>query len=177
MRNPVPIFMEEVKMPKKTKKQMTLLGVGPRFAIISCICAIIIYVLDLNWIPNLSIILPRTFSLNFGILLVVIGFPLLLIPGLTIDKYFSKGKLATKGVYAYIRHPIYGSWIVFIIPGIVLIVNSLLGLTIPIFMYVAFRILIVEEEKYLEEKFGEEYYEYRKKVGGILPKFRSIFKI
>jgi len=114
--------------------------------------------------------------LIFGILLVIIGLPIFLIPGITIDKYFNKGKLATKGIYGYFRHPIYGSWIVFIVPGIVLIVNSLLGLTVPIFIYIAFKILIVEEEKYLEDKFGEEYFEYKRKVGAIFPKFRNIFK-
>jgi protein-S-isoprenylcysteine O-methyltransferase Ste14 len=85
--------------------------------------------------------------------------------------------LATKGVYAYFRHPIYGSWIVFIIPGIVLIVNSLIGLTIPVFMYIVFKTTIGEEDKYLEEKFGEEYDEYKRKVGSLFPKFWKAFKL
>jgi protein-S-isoprenylcysteine O-methyltransferase Ste14 len=104
------------------------------------------------------------------------GAPIFIISGFTLHKYFDEGKLITKGVYAYFRHPIYGSWIVFIIPGIVLILNSLLGLTIPFVMYAIFKILVAEEEIYLEEKFGDQYFEYKRKVGGIFPKFRSVFR-
>ena len=49
--------------------------------------------------------------------------------------------------------------------------NSLIGLTVPIFMYLVFKIFIVEEDKYLEDKFGEEFLKYKKRVGEIFPKF------
>jgi len=54
--------------------------------------------------------------------------------------------------------------------------NSLIGLTIPVFMYVVFKILIVEEDKYLEDRFGEEFFKYKKRVGEIFPKLWAIFK-
>jgi protein-S-isoprenylcysteine O-methyltransferase Ste14 len=158
------------------KKQMTRLGVGPRFTIISVGYVIIIVILNLIWLPNLSIPLPRTFTQILGILLVIMGVPIFFIAGFILHKYFDEGKLITKGVYAYFRHPIYGSWIVFIVPGIILILNSLLGLTIPFVMYAIFKILIAEEEIYLEEKFGDQYFEYKRKVGGIFPKLRTIFR-
>jgi len=158
------------------KKQMTLLGVGLKFAIISCIYTAVILALHFLWVPHLSVPIPRVFTQIFGIVLLITGVTIYLISGLSIHKYFNDGKLATKGVYAYFRHPIYGSWIVFIIPGVVLLINSLIGLTIPIFMYVVFKILIVEEDKYLEEKFGEEFFNYKKRVGEIFPKLWTIFK-
>jgi len=163
-------------LAKKTKKQMTDRGVGPIFTIISGIYTAIIFIIHFVWLPHLSLPLPRLISLIIGIFLVIIGLPIFILPGIVIDKYFNEGKLATEGVYAYLRHPIYGSWIVFIMPGIVFIIDSLLGLTIPFFMYFVFRILIVEEENYLEEKFGDEYFEYQKKVGSIFPKLMSILK-
>lgn len=155
---------------------MTRLGVGPRFTVISITYVIIIFAINLIWLPNLSIPLPRTFSQIFGILLVIMGVPIFFMAGFTLHKYFDEGKLIKKGVYSYFRHPIYGSWIVFIVPGIVLILNSLLGLTIPFVMYAIFKILIAEEEIYLEEKFGDQYFEYKRKVGGIFPKVRTIFR-
>jgi len=155
---------------------MTLLGVGLKFAIISCIYTAVILALHFLWVPHLSVPIPRVFTQIFGIVLLITGVTIYLISGLSIHKYFNDGKLATKGVYAYFRHPIYGSWIVFIIPGVVLLINSLIGLTIPIFMYVVFKILIVEEDKYLEEKFGEEFFNYKKRVGEIFPKLWTIFK-
>ena len=155
---------------------MTLIGVGLKFAIVSIFFTVIIFAIHFLWMSHLSIPVPRFFSLTFGILLVILGVPIYLVSGLTIHKYFNGGILATKGIYGSFRHPIYGSWIVFIVPGIVLIINSLIGLTVPFFMYVVFKILIGDEEKYLEEKFGEEFFKYRKKVGEIFPKFWTIFR-
>lgn len=91
----------------------------------------------------------RVISLIMGLLLIALGIPVYLISGLTIHKYFNTGKLATNGIYAYFRHPIYGAWIVFIVPGIVFAINSLLGMTIPFFMYAVFKVLIVREDNYL----------------------------
>ena len=155
---------------------MTLIGEGLKFTIISCIYMAAVLALHFVWMSHLSIPVPRIFSLIFGILFIVIGVPLYLISGSTIHKYFNEGKLATRGIYGFIRHPVYGSWIVFIVPGIILIIDSLIGLTVPIFMYVVFKILIVEEDEYLEDKFGEEFYEYKKRVGEIFPKIHNIFR-
>ena len=112
-------------------------------------------------------------ALILGIGLIVIGIPVFLVPGLTIDRYFERGELATKGLYSYIRHPIYGSWIVFIVPGAVFLSNSLIGFLIPILMYAVFKIFIPEEDRYLEEKFGQRFLDYKKNVGAVFPKFKG----
>jgi protein-S-isoprenylcysteine O-methyltransferase Ste14 len=54
--------------------------------------------------------------------------------------------------------------------------NSLLGLTVPFFMYGVFKVMIKEEEEYLEDKFGEAYFEYKRKVGSIFPKIITFFR-
>lgn len=163
-------------MSKTKKKQMTVLGVGLKFAIISIFFAAIIFAVHFLWMSHLTIPIPRIVTQVLGILLVIIGVPVYLISGLSIHRYFYDGQLATKGIYGYFRHPIYGAWIVFIVPGIVLLINSLIGLTVPVFMYGVFKIFIREEDKYLEEKFGEEFFEYRKRVGEVFPKFRTILR-
>jgi protein-S-isoprenylcysteine O-methyltransferase Ste14 len=157
------------------KQPMTQWGVGPKFTVVALIMASLVFTIHYVWLAHLKIPLPRTLTLILGIVLVIIGIPVFLVPGLTIGRSFEQGELATKGVYSYIRHPIYGSWIVFFIPGIVFLLNSLIGLLIPIFMYAVFKIFIVEEERYLGEKFGQKYIEYKKNVGSIFPKFKSIF--
>ncbi len=156
---------------------MTLLGVGLKFALISVVYTFIIINLHFMWTPHLTFPIPRLLTLVFGGLLLIIGIPIYLTAGLSIHKYFHDEKLATTGIYAYFRHPIYGSFIVFIIPGIVLLLNSLIGLSIPIFMYVLFKILIVKEDKYLEERFGEEFFEYKNRVGEIFPKLSTLFRL
>lgn len=163
-------------MPKTKKKQMTLLGVGLKFAIISVLFSAIILTVHFLWMSHITFPIPRIVTQVLGVILLIIGIPIYLISGLSIHKYFHDSQLATKGIYGYFRHPIYGSWIVFIIPGAVLLINSLIGLTVPVFMYGVFKILIGKEDRYLEDKFGEEFFEYRNRVGEIFPKFRTIFR-
>ncbi len=112
-------------MPKQKKKRMTLIGIGLKFTMISCIYMASVLGVHFLWLSHLTIPIPRALSLVFGILFVIIGMPVYLIA----------------------------------------------GLTVPIFMYVVFKIFIVEEDKYLEDKFGEEFLKYKKRVGEIFPKF------
>jgi protein-S-isoprenylcysteine O-methyltransferase Ste14 len=157
------------------KQQMTRWGVGPKFTFVSLAIAILVFTIHFVWLAHIKFPLPQTLTLILGIVLVIIGIPIYLVPGLTIDRYFKKGELATRGVYSYIRHPIYGSWIVFIIPGLVLLLNSLIGMLVPILMYAGFKIFIVEEDRYLEEKFGQKFVEYKRNVGAVFPKVKSVF--
>ncbi len=152
-------------------KPMTRWGIGPQFTIISLIYAAIVLVIQNTLLPELRFIIYSTrINKIIGIVLMHIGFIIFLIPAFTIDKYFSEGKLCTKGVYAYLRHPIYAAWISFIVPGFVIFRGSVLGITIPIFMYIIFRALIPVEEKYLLDRFGDEYREYKSKVWAVFPK-------
>jgi protein-S-isoprenylcysteine O-methyltransferase Ste14 len=150
---------------------MTRWGVGPKFAIISLIYAAIIFTIqDIVFSGVRFVIYSTLINLILGILLIAIGLIIFFIPAFTIDKYFCEGKLCKKGVYAYLRHPIYASWISFVVPGVVILRGSILGITIPISMYLIFRAFIQIEEKYLIEKFGDEYIEYKSRVWAVFPK-------
>ncbi len=152
-------------------KQMTRWGIGPKFTIISLIYTAIVFAIQNTIFSEFRFVIYSTLiNKILGIVLMLIGFIIFLIPAFTIDKYFYEGKLCTKGIYAYLRHPIYASWISFIVPGIVILRGSTLGITIPIFMYIIFRALIPVEEKYLMDKFGDEYLEYQSKVWAVFPK-------
>ncbi len=61
-------------------------------------------------------------------------------------------------------NPIYSSSIVFVIPGISLVLNWWPVLLTSVVMYVAQRMFIHAEDNALREKFGRQYEEYRKKV-------------
>ena len=83
---------------------------------------------------------------------------------------YRRGELCTHGVYALMRHPMYGAWIVFIVPGVVVALGSVCGLSVPIWMVVVFRLLIGGEERWLEARFGEAYRAYRRRVGMLGPR-------
>ncbi|OGJ20572.1 hypothetical protein A3K73_05300 [Candidatus Pacearchaeota archaeon RBG_13_36_9] len=151
-------------------KNITRWGIGPRFALFSIIYAAIIVFIGINYL-NTNIPIDSKILFFVGVVLIIMDILVYSLSVRRVMKAFGEGRLETKGIYKYARHPIYASWIVFIIPGTMLIYGKWLGLTIPIFMYLVFRILIGKEEKMLEERFGRKYLEYKKKTGSIFPKF------
>lgn len=55
--------------------------------------------------------------------------------------------------------------------------DRVLGISVPFVMYAIFRILIVKEEQFLENKFGQEYLQYKKEVNGVLPTLTKFLKM
>jgi protein-S-isoprenylcysteine O-methyltransferase Ste14 len=82
----------------------------------------------------------------------------------TFLRAWSEGQLATQGPFAVMPDPIYGSFIVFVIPGISWVLNWWPILLTSVVMFVALRIFIHEEDKTMRKKFGRQYEEYRQKV-------------
>ena len=79
-------------------------------------------------------------------------------------------KLVTRGPYRYVRNPSYlGYFLMFL--GLFLVWSNVFTvfpfLAIPGYYRVA-----VDEERFLERRFGEAYAEYRKKTGRFIPKIR-----
>jgi protein-S-isoprenylcysteine O-methyltransferase Ste14 len=148
---------------------MTRWGVGPRFATFSLIAAFIAIAFNYVYFPWL-IIHHSTPVLLTGIILILMGVLIFFIATYQVHRAFSAGRLVTGGVYGYIRHPVYAVWILFFVPGLFLITGIVFLIFMPFFMYGLFKILIVREEVYLEQKFGEQYVEYKKRVNAIIPK-------
>jgi len=123
------------------------------------------------YFPNLSLSYNPV-SFWFGIVVILIGIAILFKAAVQVHRGFDLGKLVTDGVYAYVRHPVYAVWILFIAPGLFLATGALFLIALPFLMYAVFRTLIVEEDEYLKQKFGQEFTDYTKKVNSIIPKLR-----
>jgi protein-S-isoprenylcysteine O-methyltransferase Ste14 len=106
---------------------------------------------------------------TIGIILILIGISFDIVAIVTVMRAFNKGTLITKGIFGICRHPVYAGWVVFIVPGIVLLVNSWIALSIPLVMYFFLRILVIKEDTYLEKTFGNEYHIYKKRIPAVLP--------
>ena len=153
-----------------TKKKMTHFGVGPRWVLISLLSCAPFIALRFLFPDAVAIpFVPRPWVIGIGIAMLAIGLPLCCAALVRLAKGFPRGELFTSGPYALCRHPIYASWIVFNVPGIVLIANNWTGLLAPIPMYIALRILVREEEEWLERTFGDAYREYRGRVNAVSP--------
>lgn len=80
-----------------------------------------------------------------------------------------KHELITRGIYRLIRHPMYASQWILAIAQPLLLQNWLVGFT-NLIVFIPFYFLRVQaEEKMMLDSFGEEYREYMKKTGRVLP--------
>lgn len=160
-------------------KSMTVWGVGLKFAALSSLYFVLTLVAHWVWYPRFAIqAVPYGLLAIVGAILLAIGVPIWVAAAKAIDAAFEGELLATQGVYGLCRHPLYGNTIFFTIPGILLFFRSWLVLTVPVFMYVLFKLLIGTEERYLAAKFGPAYERYKSQVGAVLPrlwKLRSSF--
>ena len=152
--------------------RMTFWGVGPKLVGTGIIYSILVALIHRFYLSNLVLPISNLIALLAGISLIITGLLIWLVPAMTIKRSFDQGKLLTTGIYGYIRHPLYSGIILFITTGVVVITKSVIGLSIPILLAILFYIWIKEEDDYLEERFGEEFIEYKKRVGALLPKIK-----
>jgi len=138
------------------------------------------------WFLFITLPLDAILSINFLYTPLEIVGPVLSVTGLVIistgtfiacwgrisrgKRAFSWGiplKLETSGMYRYIRHPLYSSYI-FYFAGFVLVLQSLIVIPILAGIWGYYK-LSVYEEGILIEYFGEEYEKYRAKTGRFFP--------
>jgi protein-S-isoprenylcysteine O-methyltransferase Ste14 len=140
------------------------------------------------WIVGVLIVIQLFFNIpilsidtnlpiqEIGFLLVVLGLGLCIVARKQLDTNWAnaweyqikkKHELVTRGVYAYIRHPIY-TGIVTAVIGAELVAESYLSIIFFSFFLVSYA-QAKKEEKILEEHFGKEYQQYRKRSKMLIP--------
>jgi protein-S-isoprenylcysteine O-methyltransferase Ste14 len=120
-------------------------------------------------------------SLILGILLIILGW---LFANWTVKVQYALGKgtpipfiatqrLVIKGPYKYCRNPMtLGTMMVYL--GVAIWLGSLSGLALALIYPVGILIYIkLIEEKELEDRFGSEYVEYKKKTPFLIPRLRK----
>jgi len=139
-------------------------GVGRKIVAPMFVTLIITALISYAYRPMFNYPVPVEWTLALGVLFLVIGVPFWLLAARTFLRAWSQAQLATRGPFTVMPDPIYGSFIVFVIPGISLVSNWWPILLTSVVMFVALRIFIHEEDDALREQFGLQYEEYRKKV-------------
>ena len=86
-----------------------------------------------------------------------------------IDITIKSNRLETGGVYALVRNPIYSAFL-FICIGALLFCRNWYVLILPPLFWVYLTVFMkLTEEKWLSERFGEEYKAYSKRVNRLIP--------
>jgi protein-S-isoprenylcysteine O-methyltransferase Ste14 len=83
----------------------------------------------------------------------------------------SKEMLVTDGVYKRVRHPMYAAHVLWGMAQILLLPNLIAGLLALLLNFAVMSLRIPREERALLEEFGDEYSQYMKITGRIIPKF------
>lgn len=148
---------------------MTRWGIGPIYAAASLISVAILSRINISLLPIL--IMPyNPFVFVLGVGLIGVGVLILVIALVQVHSAFNSRRLVTGGVYAYMRDPVYAVWILFIVPGFILVTGMMLLTIVPFIMYSLLRALIGREEAYMELTFGKEYLDYKIRVNSVVPK-------
>ncbi|MCJ7579031.1 MAG: isoprenylcysteine carboxylmethyltransferase family protein [Candidatus Aminicenantes bacterium] len=74
-----------------------------------------------------------------------------------------------KELYSFIRHPMYMAMILFYV-ALIVATMSLLSLVLGILIFLFYNYIAAHEEKLLENKLGQDYVEYKKKVPRWFPR-------
>jgi len=149
---------------------MTRWGIGPKFGTITLVYALAAAYMT-HRRPDLFgiAIVSDTFLLVAGALLICWGTWVYIRALRVLNRALSEGQMATTGPFAHVRHPIYASWLLLLLPGGALMCRSWLVLTATAVGYASFRVLIPREEAAVEAKYGEDYRKYTATHNRLLP--------
>lgn len=78
-------------------------------------------------------------------------------------------KVVSSGAFQYVRHPLYSACLLFYL-GLAISTASIFSMVLFVVIFFFYNYLASFEEKLLEEKFGEEYKQYKRRTGKWVPK-------
>lgn len=116
-------------------------------------------------------LVPERLALAAAGVLLFLGLVIYALGTFSVYKAIDAGQLATRGIFAVVRHPLYAAWVWCIVPGLALLQGTLLALLAPVVAAVFYKLCIPHEEAWLHEQHGEAYKAYSRRVGGIVPRF------
>ena len=85
------------------------------------------------------------------------------------DEALSSPRLLTDGAFSRVRHPLYLAALLFYV-FLIAITLSLISLLLFIGIFIFYNYIATYEENFLEQKFGQDYRDYRKNVPKWIPR-------
>ena len=81
-------------------------------------------------------------------------------------------RLVTEGLYREVRHPMYASFLVLGVGQALLVANWIAGLSGLAAVALLMAVRLPREEAMMIEQFGDEYRDYRRRVGAVMPRWQ-----
>jgi protein-S-isoprenylcysteine O-methyltransferase Ste14 len=156
------------KSESSTSRGVHLVLVSVAFVLIA-IPALRVGPLGWHWLPRLR------FVFFFGATVLVANLALAVWARRHLGQYWSgtitvkeEHRLIQSGPYSFVRHPIYAGFVGGMI-GTAIALGELRGILSALLLIAAYLRKIRIEEKWLVERFGQTYMDYRKKVKALIP--------
>lgn len=156
----------------KNKKHLPMTGVGPVYvAVIIAVTVIAVILGRCAAFEKGRVLSLKIPLLIVGILLIMLG--VYLWAGAMfrskIDSHIAENSLATTGVYALVRNPIYSAFM-FFCTGALMIAGNVFFLPLFFFYWIFMTVLMkCTEERWLGKLYGREYEEYYNRVNRCIP--------
>ena len=151
----------------ENQKHLPMTGVGPIYVAVIIIVTVIAVIAGNSEMFEMGrIAFLKIPMLIIGILLFAGGIYLWIgaMFKSKIDSHIEENRLATTGVYAQVRNPIYSAFM-FFCTGALMIAGNLFFLPLFFFYWIFMTLLMkCTEEKWLKNLYGREYEEYCKRV-------------
>lgn len=156
----------------KEGQKLPLFGVGPYIvygmAMVNILGIVLIgYIFKIGFLESPWILIFRI----VGSILIIFGIAVWFIGALKsdMDESITENKLQTKGIYAWVRNPMYSGWWI-ALSGILLMWHNVWMLILPILDWAIMTVALINtEEKWLLDLYGDEYAEYKKHVNRCIP--------
>ena len=156
----------------KEGQKLPLFGVGP-YIVYGMAAVNLIGVILFGYVFKIGIF-AAPWVLIFriiGVLLIVAGIAVWFIGAMRsdMDDSITENRLQTKGIYSWVRNPMYsGCWIA--LSGGLLMWHNVLLLIFPVIDWLIMTVALINtEEKWLLDLYGDEYAEYKKHVNRCIP--------
>jgi protein-S-isoprenylcysteine O-methyltransferase Ste14 len=145
-------------------------GVGPKWALPTALCFVVALGAHILTYPRFLITrVSSATCLVVGALFVAAGVYVYVTALMSLRKGLRSGALVTHGLYGIMRHPLYASSILLIMPGVAFAFCSWLLLPVPVLAYVACRLVLPAEDDELLERYGQQFSQYRQRTNALYP--------
>jgi protein-S-isoprenylcysteine O-methyltransferase Ste14 len=150
--------------------KLNFLGIGPKIGVIALLWLVVTVLFSLKFTSSFSYFAAGNKILFFsGLVFVITGSIMYFLTIPSLLKGLKETKLVTTGTYYLCCNPLYASILLFIVPGISLLMNSWPVLTTSIVAYISFKFFIKSEVAEMEKFFGDDYRKYRSETPEFFP--------
>lgn len=160
----VPTGVIECRRGEARVKLKVLIGSGDRILLFTLPFLIVGLILNVAYPSAFDVGGPSTALRAISIVVLIPGVTIWIWSVVLILTKVPRGELIASGPYSLVKHPIYTSVALLVLPWIGFLLNTWLGALIGIILYIASRAFAPAEEAELAKTFGATWDEYSKMV-------------